>query len=63
MMVYVQYFFYVFSAGRAHARLFVLPIGLFRVGEHAAELFDTHFLADLENGELPEKCPCDGIEG
>ncbi|EER97998.2 Fanconi anemia group D2 protein homolog [Sorghum bicolor] len=33
------------------------------VGEHAAELFETPFLADLENGELPEKCVCDDIEG
>uniref|UniRef100_A0A804MWQ7 Fanconi anemia group D2 protein n=1 Tax=Zea mays TaxID=4577 RepID=A0A804MWQ7_MAIZE len=33
------------------------------VGEHVAELFETPFLADLENGELPEKYLCDGIEG
>ncbi|XP_066393336.1 uncharacterized protein [Miscanthus floridulus] len=33
------------------------------VGEHAAELFETPFLADLENGEVLEKCVCDDIEG
>lgn len=66
MMVYTYMFnisSYVFSAGCAHARWFILPIGLFRVGEHVAELFETPFLADLENGELPEKYLCDGIEG
>ncbi|KAL6647037.1 hypothetical protein ACP70R_014474 [Stipagrostis hirtigluma subsp. patula] len=31
------------------------------VGEHVAE-FDTHFLADLDDGQLPEKYLCDGIE-
>lgn len=41
----------------------ILPTGPFRVGEHVAELFDTPFLADLTNGELPEKYLCDGIEG
>ncbi|GJN24532.1 hypothetical protein PR202_gb12276 [Eleusine coracana subsp. coracana] len=32
------------------------------VGQHATE-FDTHFLADLDDGQLPEKYLCDGIEG
>ncbi|TVU41411.1 hypothetical protein EJB05_14926, partial [Eragrostis curvula] len=32
------------------------------VGAHATEL-DTHFLADLDSGQLPEKYMCDGIEG
>ncbi|KAL6880204.1 hypothetical protein ACP4OV_011769 [Aristida adscensionis] len=32
------------------------------VGEHVGE-FDAHFLADLDNGQLPEKYVCDGIEG
>lgn len=32
------------------------------VGEHVAE-FDALFLADLDDGQLPEKYICDGIEG
>ncbi|GJN10259.1 hypothetical protein PR202_ga28338 [Eleusine coracana subsp. coracana] len=48
--------------GSTHARAPSPLADHFRVGQHATE-FDTHFLADLDDGQLPEKYLCDGIEG
>jgi hypothetical protein len=55
-----MYFFFGF--GSIHTREPIPLTGHFRVGAHATE-FDAYFLADLEDGQLPKKYLCDGIEG
>jgi hypothetical protein len=52
----------IFWFGSIRTREPIPLTGHFRAGAHATE-FDAYFLADLEDGQLPEKYLCDGIEG